>query len=55
MKYIVKRKMSMPTALKNKFASYEQARQAVRKWLRKAKGVKGNATLRDFGFSVEKA
>lgn len=54
--FVVKRKTSMPKVLKNiKFKTYEEARQAIRKYLRtKAEFGKKQPAISEFGFAVVK-
>lgn len=54
--YLVKRNVSMPKVLKNKFASYEEARNAIRKWLRAKYGAfqKNTIPITSYGFSIAK-
>lgn len=53
--YRVTRNRSLPRIFKNtEFFTYEIARRAVRKWLRAARDVRGNAAISDFGFSIQR-
>lgn len=45
---------SLPSVLKTMFASYEQARSTIRKYLR-TRGLAGNPAITTAGFGIVKA
>lgn len=53
--YYITRTKTMPKALKGPFFSYEEARQAIRKWLRSNNFAVDNAPIGTFGFSISRA
>jgi hypothetical protein len=50
--YRITRNKTVPHALRITFPTYERARQAIRRWLRSAQNVRGNAAISQFGFSI---
>jgi len=54
--YYIKRNSTMPKKLRGPFFSYEEARSAVRKYLRAKLSLGShNASISDYGFSISKA